>query len=124
MSAQSAHDIATEPMTCGATTRVRSADSARLPESARRHGTAAQPRACELPAGHDGGHVTFLAASDGYESWWWLRWGLQTREILHIDPCPAQGNPGAYPDDCLLPDNHVGPHSFEMRVAAPSGVRH
>ena len=120
MSTLSPQDAATAPMACRATTRVRSTDSARLPVSARQHGAASRRAGCELVAGHDDSHMTFVATSEGYERWWWLRWGPRAREVLQIDPCAAERT-GAHPDDCLLPERHLGPHSFELR---PAGKRH
>jgi hypothetical protein len=70
---------------------VRSEDSARLPVSARPDGPASLLAGCELAAGHDGSHMTFVGTSDGYERWWWLRWGPRTRDVLQIDPCAAEG---------------------------------
>jgi hypothetical protein len=119
MSTVGAHaDI--EPMRCDATTRMRSADSARLPMAARRHGSASRLVACELAAGHDGSHMTFLGTSDGYDRWWWLQWGPHAREVLTVDPCAARGSSGEYQDECLLPDRHLGSHSFNTR---PSELR-
>ena len=115
MSILPVHDAGTEPMACGATTQVRPADVAPLPVSARQEGQGWRAVDCELAEGHDGSHVAFLAAADGGDQWWWLRWASESREAVHIDPCAVEGVNGAYRDDCLLPDGHLGLHSFELR---------
>jgi len=114
MSTQPAQEARTEPIACGATTDVRKADAARLPVSARQEGGAWRLVDCELAAGHDGSHMAFLAAADRGERWWWLRWAPRTRDIVQVDPCAVVGVNGAFADDCLLPDRHLGLHSFEL----------
>src|SRR5690349_1730205 len=109
MCSQSTQDSRTGSISCGTTMRVGSADVALLPASARRDGGACPVVACELGTGHDGSHSAFLAAADGGEQWWWLRWTPQAREIVQIDPCAVAGVNGAYQDDCMLPDGHHGP---------------
>src|SRR4051812_43967052 len=89
-------DARTGSISCGTTMRVGAADVALLPASARRDGGAWRVVACELAADHDGSHAAFLAAADGGERWWWLRWGPQTREIVQIDPCAVAGVNGVY----------------------------
>ena len=114
MSALPAQEAGTELIVCGSATHVGSVDSARLPASARQDGRAWPAVDCELAAGHDGSHVAFVAAADEGEQWWWLRWSPRTREVVQIDPCAVEGVSGAYRDDCLLPDRHLGPHSYEL----------
>jgi hypothetical protein len=83
---------------------------------------------CELVAGHDGGHVAFVAAAHGGDQWWWLRWDGQLGEVteaIQIDPCDAELPRGQYADDCFLPESHPGPHSFDLRPPSSlPGVHH
>jgi hypothetical protein len=68
---------------------------------------------CEVSAGHEGSHVAFAATADDGD-WWWLYWGGQTRELRQVDPCDSRSLDDPYLDDCLLPDGHPGPHSFDL----------
>jgi hypothetical protein len=116
MSIQMTQDARPDPIACGTTMRVGSGDAALLPASARRDGALWRVVACELAADHDASHAAFLAAADGGEQWWWLRWSLQTRDIVQIDPCAVVGFHGGYRDDCMLHDGHHGSHSYELRL--------
>jgi hypothetical protein len=72
---------------------------------------------CELAAGHESSHVAFVAAVNGGDQWWWVRWDGdldETVEVIQIDPCDAELPQGRYADDCLLPGGHPGPHSFHL----------
>ena len=72
---------------------------------------------CELVAGHVGSHVALVATVHGGDKWWWLRWDGQlgeTIDVLQVDPCDAELPQGRYADDCLLPEGHQGPHSFDL----------
>jgi hypothetical protein len=71
---------------------------------------------CEIAAGHDGSHVAFAATADDGELWWWLYWGGQTRDVRQVDLCDGRRLDDPYLDDCLLPDGHQGPHSFDLPV--------
>lgn len=70
---------------------------------------------CELVAGHDDSHVALVAIAHGGDQWWWLRWDGKVGELIQIDPCDAELPQGRYADDCLLPEGHRGPHSFDLR---------
>ena len=70
---------------------------------------------CEVGAGHDGHHMAFAASADGGDLWWWLCWTGQTRELRQIETCEGSCLDDPYLDDCLLPDGHPGPHSFDLR---------
>jgi hypothetical protein len=72
---------------------------------------------CELVAGHDGSHVALVATVRDGDQWWWLRWDGQVGEaieVVQIDPCDAELPQARYADDCLLPEGHPGPHSFDL----------
>jgi len=72
---------------------------------------------CELGAGHDRDHVALVATARGGDQWWWLRWDGspgEVIEVIQIDPCDAELPQGRYADECLLPEGHPGPHSFDL----------
>jgi hypothetical protein len=72
---------------------------------------------CELVAGHEGSHIALVATAHGGDQWWWLRWDGQLgepKEVVHIEPCDAELPHERYADDCLLPEGHPGPHSFDL----------
>jgi hypothetical protein len=69
---------------------------------------------CELAAGHDGAHAALAATGCGGDQWWWLRWDGQHEEVIQIDPCAAELVQEPYVDCCILPDGHVGRHSFDL----------
>jgi len=83
---------------------------------------------CELVVGHHGSHVAFAAATRDGDQWWWLRWDGQSggaAELVQIDPCSAVLPQGRYADDCMLPQGHPGPHSFDLPARPPlSGKLH
>jgi hypothetical protein len=80
---------------------------------------------CELVAGHDGSHIALVATRYDGEQWWWLRWDGQPGEVIQIDPCDAELSEGRYADDCFLPANHPGAHSFDLQPLTSSpGRRH
>jgi anti-anti-sigma factor len=112
------------------TTRVRCRSAARaappswppIPWDAQPEGSRLD---CELVAGHPGSHVALVATAHGGEEWWWLRWDEQHSDPIQIDPCEAELLQGRYSDDCVLPDGHPGPHSFELLPLQPlPGRRH
>lgn len=89
----------------------------------------AQPDAsrldCELVAGHPGSHVALVATAHGGDQWWWLRWDERHSAAIQIDPCDAELPQGRYADECVLPDGHPGPHSFDLLPLLPlPGRRH
>lgn len=65
--------------------------------------------ACELEAGHPGPHLTQGQASGDLE--WWLRWEAGRRELVVLEPCPAECEDGTV---CTLPLDHPSGHSFEL----------
>lgn len=80
---------------------------------------------CELAAGHPGNHMAFAAAAQDGDQWWWLRWDSQpsgASEVVQIDPCDAELPQGQYADDCVLPQGHTGPHSFDLAAAPESAI--
>jgi hypothetical protein len=83
---------------------------------------------CELGAGHQGSHIAFAGAAWDGEQWWWLRWDGRSGEpgeLVQIDPCPAELPQARYADDCLFPEGHPGPHSFDVPAGPPrSEERH
>jgi hypothetical protein len=80
-----------------------------------------------MVAEHQGSHIAFAAAAEDGDQWWWLRWDGRSgepAELVQIDPCPAELPQGRYADDCLLPEGHPGPHSFDVPARPPrSGER-
>ena len=75
---------------------------------------------CKLKAGHDGTHVALAATARDGDQWWWLRWQEQLHEFIQIDPCAAELHHRSYSDCCTLPDDHTGPHSFDLPPLPPS----
>jgi len=67
---------------------------------------------CELVADHVGCHVAFVMAAEHGESWWWARWDSARHEVVLRDVCAGVSE--SEPDDCLLPEGHVGVHSFQL----------
>jgi hypothetical protein len=77
---------------------------------------------CELVDGHHGSHIAFAAAAQDGDQWWWLRWdgpSGESSELVQIDPCSAVLPQGRYADDCMLPQGHHGPHSFDLPARPP-----
>jgi len=97
---------------CRIATPVTAAERAVLLELADDAGTVMADLECELADRHDGCHVAFAATVDGGDQWWWVRWSTKAREVIVLDVCAGVGWPGG--DDCLLPCDHPGPHSFEL----------
>src|SRR4051794_6977980 len=97
---------------CRVATSVTATERAALLRLADHVGTVMAELACELVARHDGSHVAFAAAVDGGDRWWWVRWSAKAREVVALDVCAGVGRPAG--DDCLLPCDHPGPHSFEL----------
>jgi hypothetical protein len=77
---------------------------------------------CELAAGHSGSHVAFTVAVSGGEHWWWLRWESGLRNLVRADGCVHIREDGPQSDECLLPEDHQGPHSFEIRAVLPKAA--
>jgi hypothetical protein len=74
---------------------------------------------CELVVGHDGAHVALAATGRGGDQWWWLRWNEHLHEAIQIDPCTAELPQQQYDDCCVLPDGHLGRHSFDLAPLPP-----
>lgn len=104
-----------ETVHCGVTRSLRGIEAAKLRVICRQVPDVQASLSCEIAAGHDGSHVAFATAADAGELWWWLCWGGQTREVRQIDLCDARWLDDPYMDDCLLPDGHPAPHSFELQ---------
>lgn len=77
---------------------------------------------CELEPGHHGWH--YLLGQQSGEQLWWLCWrdgesdqGGE-RELRHMVPCPAEGQPDVLGDTapCTLFVDHPGRHSFSYDV--------
>lgn len=68
---------------------------------------------CELAIGHEDRHVALVVAAYDGDQLWWLRWAGHRRDVVNIELC--DGTDADEHDDCLLPDRHSGPHSFEIR---------
>jgi hypothetical protein len=72
---------------------------------------------CELAAGHDGSHLAFTVAVHGGERWWWLHWTVDLRILVEAEVCDRTIDNSPDRDDCLLPKDHPGPHSFEIAAS-------
>jgi hypothetical protein len=99
---------------CPASTRLTASESARLaalPGTVDLHGLG-----CELAAGHDGSHVAFTVAGSGGERRWWLQWVAHDHMLIEADPCGCTQNQAFLPGDCMLPKDHPGQHSFDIRA--------
>jgi hypothetical protein len=105
-----------ETVRCGVMTSLTAVEAAKLRVSCCEVPVVQALLSCEIAAGHDGSHVTFATTADDCELWWWLCWGGQTREVCQIEVCDARWLDDPYLDDCLLPDGHPGPHSFELQI--------
>ncbi|GIE94374.1 hypothetical protein [Paractinoplanes rishiriensis] len=101
---------------CAAVTRFSAAEQARLAALPSDDGPVPEPVGCELAVGHDGSHVAFVVAVHGGERWWWLRWAPDARTLTEAASCDHTRDHGQYRDDCLLPHNHTGPHSYDIRA--------
>jgi hypothetical protein len=74
---------------------------------------------CELVAGHDGSHIALVATANDGDQWWWLQWDNKVGEVIQINPCDAELPQRRYADECVLPDGHPGPHSFDLKLPSP-----
>jgi hypothetical protein len=74
---------------------------------------------CELAAGHPDGHIAFAVATHGGNQLWWLRWAERQRNVVQLELCPAEEADSM--DDCLLPQRHRGPHSFDIQPVQGHG---
>jgi hypothetical protein len=101
---------------CPASTGVTTAECARLDALPSTLGPPSPSIGCELAAGHDGSHLAFAVAACGGERWWWLRWGTDHRTLTEADTCDRTQDDGPQRDDCLLPRDHPGPHSYQIRA--------
>jgi len=105
-----------ELIQCGATTSLTAHEAAKLHVICRDVPVVQAFLSCELAGGHDGSHVVVAATADDGELWWWLQWGSHWREVRQIDLCEARWLDDPYLDDCLLPEGHPGPHSFQLQA--------
>ena len=103
------------PMRCGATTNLTAIEAAKLRVACYQVPAPDAPLSCEVAAGHDGSHVAFATTASDGGLWWWLHWGHQTRDVRQVDLCGGCLLDDSFPDDCLLPAGHQGPHSFELQ---------
>jgi hypothetical protein len=99
---------------CGRQTPISALEYATLDELPDRLARVTDDAACELAAGHRGSHVSFVVAAQQGDHWWWLRWNLKHRELVRLDPCTHTARDEGAEDDCLLPSDHPGLHSFEL----------
>jgi hypothetical protein len=67
---------------------------------------------CDLALGHEDDHAAFALASDGGDTWWWVRWGRERHDVVQIDPCAEPDVPAV--EVCLLPSGHPGAHSCDL----------
>ena len=103
------------PVRCGATTTLAAREAARLRVDCYQVPALDALLSCELVAGHDGSHAAFATTASDGEPWWWLHWGEQAREVRQAGLCGGCLLDDPFPDDCLLPGDHPGPHSFELQ---------
>jgi hypothetical protein len=98
---------------CKSTTSLTALEAAKLRTVSGPAALPDAPLACEIAAGHDGDHIALATVSEGDQLWWWLCWGAQARRIRLIDLCDGRSLDDPYLDECLLPEGHPGPHSYE-----------
>jgi hypothetical protein len=103
-----------EPIRCGVMTSLMDTEVAKLRVVCPQVPAEQAMLRCEIVAWHDGSHVAFATSADDGELWWWLCWTGQTREVRQIEICDGRCLDDPYRDDCLLPDGHPGPHSFDL----------
>ena len=101
---------------CPTSTRLTVSEAARLDALPSTVDPALQPVVCELATGHVGSHVAFAVAGSVGERWWWLHWSVDLRALVEAHPCGCSQNHGPHRDDCMLPRDHPGPHSFDIRA--------
>jgi len=102
---------------CPASTRLTAEESAELDALPSPVDPVPRSVTCELAADHLGRHVAFTVAASGGERWWWLLWAADLRKLVEAHPCDRRQNHGPHRDDCLLPQDHPGPHSFDIQIA-------
>jgi hypothetical protein len=102
------------PLRCGATTSLTAIEAAKLRVVCYQVPAADALLSCEIAIGHDSSHLAFATTASDGDLWWWLYWKERTREVRQVDLCDGRLLDDPYPDDCLLPDGHPGPHSFEL----------
>jgi len=103
------------PMRCGATTSLTAIEAAKLRVVCYQVPAPDAVLSCEVAAGHDGSHVAFATTASDGDLWWWLHWGERARDVRRVDLCSGSLLDDPFPDDCLLPADHPGPHSFELQ---------
>ena len=69
---------------------------------------------CDLELGHEDDHVAFALASDGGDTWWWVRWGRERHVVVQIDPCEVPEPEVPAMEVCLFPAGHPGSHSCDL----------
>jgi len=77
---------------------------------------------CDLEVGHADDHVAFALASDGGDTWWWVRWGRERHDVVQIDPCEVTEPEVPAMEICLFPAGHPGSHSCDLRPLPPHNV--
>jgi hypothetical protein len=107
--------VGPQPAACGVTTSVTASELAVLIALSDAVDPVLLSPACELAAGHDGGHVAFVGAVHSGDQWWWVRWRGRSHEVVPLDSCNAERAVGTDFDCCMLPCDHPGPHSYDIR---------
>ncbi|GAA1035741.1 hypothetical protein GCM10009557_44530 [Virgisporangium ochraceum] len=101
---------------CPATSDLTAPQSATLAALPSVIGPVLRTVTCELALGHDGDHIAFTGAADDGERWWWLYWASDRHRLIQVDTCARASINGPHRDECLLAQDHSGPHSFDIRA--------
>lgn len=108
----------TETTRCRMVATVNTAALQTLPASSEVTHPQSGHLSCELMTGHDGSHVALVGTAHDGDQWWWLRWDGQPGEaieVVQMDSCDAKLPHGRYADDCFLPADHPGLHTFDLQ---------
>ena len=119
----SAEDQEFFPVQCSAFTAATSGEVARLSALPGHVGAVPPSVRCQLAHGHDDGHAAFIVAADGGDRWWWLCWTAGHRDLVERDPCDEIEQAHGLPEECMLPRQHPGPHSYEITTMDRLGWR-